>query len=84
MLPSFQRDKQLSANKTHTTSPRMLAFLGLLLCVFVHWNARMTEEIRRIFEVVLAAQITVILCVLTTVQFIIKYKYLKKELIALK
>ena len=32
----------------------MLAFLGLLLCGFVHWNARMTEEIRRIFEVLLA------------------------------
>ena len=32
----------------------MLAFMGLLLCVFVHRNARMVEEIRRIFEVVLA------------------------------
>ena len=32
----------------------MLAFMGLLLCVFVHRNARMAEEIRRIFEVVLA------------------------------
>ena len=34
--------------------PGMLAFKGLLLCGLVHRNAKMTEEIRRIFEVVLA------------------------------
>jgi len=34
--------------------PRMLAFMGFFVCIFVHWNARMAEEIRRIFEVLLA------------------------------
>ena len=32
----------------------MLAFPGLCIYVSVHRNARMTEEIRRIFEVLLA------------------------------
>ena len=33
--------------------PRMLAFMGFLICVFVHWNARMTEMERSGIEVVL-------------------------------
>ena len=52
--PSFQRDKQLSANKDAYTKPRMLAFKGLLLCGFVHRNARMTEMKRSGIEVLLA------------------------------
>ena len=36
----------------------MLAFPGLCIYVSVHRNARMTEEIRRIFEVLLAFAIT--------------------------
>ncbi|MDD3206200.1 MAG: hypothetical protein PHS74_10790, partial [Lachnospiraceae bacterium] len=34
------RDKQLSANQNAYQSPRMLAFMGLLLCGLIHWNAR--------------------------------------------
>ena len=37
---NFQRDKQLSANKTHIQSPGVLAFQGLFYVRFVHWNAR--------------------------------------------
>ena len=43
LFPSFQRDRQLSANRNVYQSPRMLAFVGLLLYISVHWNARMTE-----------------------------------------
>ena len=58
LYPGFSRyqnvNKEISSylrTKTYIQSPEMLAFPGLLLCGFVHWNARMTEEIRRIFEV---------------------------------
>ena len=48
---SFQNVRQLSANKDAYTKPRMLAFKGLLLCGFVHRNARMTEMERSGIEV---------------------------------
>lgn len=49
-----QRDKQLSANRNIYQSPRMLAFMGLLLYISVHWNARMTEMEQSEIEVLLA------------------------------
>ena len=34
--------------------PRMLAFMGFFIHIFVHWNARMTEMKQSGIEVVLA------------------------------
>ena len=50
-LRSFQRDKQLSANKMDIKKPGMLAFTGFFVSNFVHWNARMTEMKRSEIEV---------------------------------
>lgn len=57
---SFQRDKQLSANKMDIKKPGMLAFTGFFVSNFVHWNARMTEMKRSDIEVFLRSQITMI------------------------
>ena len=59
-LRSFQRDKQLSANKMDIKKPGMLAFTGFFVSNFVHWNARMTEMKRSEIEVFLRSQITMI------------------------
>jgi len=53
-LSLYPIDKQLSANKMGIKKVGVLVFTAFLIPIFVHRNARMTEEIRRIFEVSLA------------------------------